>query len=214
MAFLLRLGQYIASSREPKDFWQQLLRGLKADHLDLPFGILYSAGGDINETLSESSEQGQLLRNWVLEGLVRVPEPCSALPRRITDEQTMERFLPNFYDLVKADGPTLLHKDSGSLPEFISRDIPVMNGEQTCDAAIFLPIRSTGNNVLGFLVLGLNPRKKYDDDYKVFIELLSRQLATSMAVGQPSPKPHGAYTKGKLVSSAFRRGDSSRTHGC
>jgi hypothetical protein len=41
----------------------------------------------------------------------------------------MERFLPNFYDLVKADGPTLLLKDSGSLPEFISRDILVMNGE-------------------------------------------------------------------------------------
>jgi hypothetical protein len=80
MAFLLRLGQYIASSREPKDFWQQLLRGLEADHLDLPFGILYSAGGDVNETPSESSEQGQFLKNWVLEGLVRVPEPCSALP--------------------------------------------------------------------------------------------------------------------------------------
>jgi hypothetical protein len=107
----------------------------------------------------------------------------------------MERFLPNFYDLVKADGPTLLHKDSGSLPEFISRDIPVMNGEQTCDTAIFLPIRSTGDNVLGFLVLGLNPRKKYDDDYKVFIELLSRQLATSLAVGHSDSKIHGACTK-------------------
>jgi hypothetical protein len=183
MAFLLRLGQYIASSREPKDFWRELLRGLEADHLDLPFAILYSAG-DVNETLSESSEQSRTLGEWVLEGLVRVPESCSDIPRRITNEQTMVRFLPNFYNLVKVDGPTLLLEESGTLPEFISQDIPVMNGEQTCNAAIFLPIRSTGDNVLGFLVLGLNPRKRYDDDYKVFIELVSRQLATSMAVGQ------------------------------
>ena len=31
MTLLLRLGQYIASSREPKDFWQQLLRCLKPE---------------------------------------------------------------------------------------------------------------------------------------------------------------------------------------
>lgn len=42
--------------------------------------------------------------------------------------------------------------------------------------------RSTGQNVLGFLLIGVNPHKKYDDDYTLFIELLSRQLATSLAV--------------------------------
>ncbi|KAE9366560.1 putative histidine kinase M3YPp [Stipitochalara longipes BDJ] len=182
MAFLLRLGQYIASSQEPKDFWQQLLLALQGDHLDLPFAIVYSAGGDINETLSESSEMASNLRNWTLEGLIKVPDTSTSIPRRINTEQAMEDFLPNFYELVKQDTPSLLQADNGTLPEFISRDITViMDGEHPCKSAIFLPIRSTADNVLGFMILGVNPRRQFDADYKVFIELLSRQLATSMA---------------------------------
>jgi hypothetical protein len=42
--------------------------------------------------------------------------------------------------------------------------------------------RSTADNVLGFLLVGINPHKRYDEDYTLFIELLSRQLATAMAV--------------------------------
>jgi hypothetical protein len=186
MAFLLRLGQYIASSQEPKDFWSQLLLALQGDHLDLPFAIVYSAGGDINEMLSESSELSSNLRNWTLEGLVRVPGTCTSIPRRINSEPAMEEFLPNFYDLVKQDTPTLLRAETGTLPEFISRDITIiMDGEHPCKSAIFLPIRSTADNVLGFMILGMNPRRQFDADYKVFIELLSRQLATSMAVSFP-----------------------------
>ena len=186
MAFLLRLGQYIASSQEPKDFWQQLLLALQGDHLDLPFSIVYSAGGDINETLSESSELSANLRNWTLEGLVKVPQTCSSIPKRIGTEQAMEEFLSDFYELVKQDTPTLLQADTGTLPEFMSREITItMDGEHPCKSAIFLPIRSTADNVLGFMILGVNPRRQFDADYKVFIELLSRQLATSMAVSCP-----------------------------
>jgi hypothetical protein len=181
MAFLLRLGQHIASSREPKEFWQQLLLGLDANELDLPFAILYSAGGDVNETLSESSEQSQHLKHWALEGLIRVPESCTAIPKRLTNDLELEEFVPHFSEIIRADSPSLLLKENRTLPEFISRDIPVMENEK-CESAVFLPIRSTGDNILGFLILGISPRKKYDTDYGVFIELLSRQLATSMAV--------------------------------
>ena len=40
---------------------------------------------------------------------------------------------------------------------------------------------TTGESILGFLVMGINPRRPYDDDYCLFVQLLSRQLATSMA---------------------------------
>ena len=121
MAFLLRLSQYIASSQEPKDFWSQLLLALQGDHLDLPFAIVYSAGGDINETLSESSELSSNLRNWTLEGLVRVPETCTSIPRRINSEQAMEDFLPDFYNLVKQDTPTLLRSNWNTARVHLSR---------------------------------------------------------------------------------------------
>lgn len=34
---------------------------------------------------------------------------------------------------------------------------------------------------MGFLVLGVNPRRQFDDDYRSFIQLLNMQLATSLA---------------------------------
>ena len=40
---------------------------------------------------------------------------------------------------------------------------------------------TTGESILGFLVMGINPRRPYDDDYSLFVQLLSRQLATATA---------------------------------
>lgn len=177
MIFLLRLGQFIASSREPKDFWQQLLRGLELDHPDLPYALLYSAGNDVNETLSESSALSHH-SNWVLEGSVRVPNAEKSVPRHVNSDHPMENFLPSFSELVKSDSPTLLHRKDGTIPSSL---ITALEGTLAWDTVVFLPIRATTDNVLGFLIIGLNARRKYDDDYRLFIQLLSRQLTTSMA---------------------------------
>jgi PAS domain-containing protein len=180
MLFLLRLGQYIARSREPKDFWQQLLKGLGPNHLDIPFAILYSAGGDINEELSVSSEQSFDHTNWVLEGSVRLQD-SSAIPRRLPSVHDLENFLPDFLKYIKSDYPTQLRTSDNTLPESLGRDRRTEFEDDVCETAIFLPIRSTGDKILGFLILGVNPRKRYDDDYRLFIELLGRQLSTSLA---------------------------------
>lgn len=181
MAFLLLLGQYIASSREPKDFWEQLLRGFAPQHPDVPFALVYSAGGEVNEELSVSSEQSQNLKVWALEGSARVNESDLKIPSRLNSETDLDEFLPNFQDLIKKDLPTLLHAKDGSLPSSIIQAILTPNNLEVCDTAVFLPIRPTGENPLGFLILGINSRKRYDEDYQLFIWLLSRQLATSVA---------------------------------
>ncbi|KAH7379750.1 putative histidine kinase M3YPp [Cadophora sp. MPI-SDFR-AT-0126] len=178
MAFLLRSGQYISSSRDPQDFWEQLMFSLQADHPDLPFALLYSVNPDISESASEASDNSQN-RNWVLQGKVRVPDTCSNIPIAATD-QSMEQFLPTFSELIRSENPTLLRAEDDSLPDFVARDMSVLEGAPE-KSAVFLPIRSTADNLLGFLVLGLNPRKRFDADYRVFIELLTRQLATSLA---------------------------------
>ncbi|ESZ97238.1 putative histidine kinase M3YPp [Sclerotinia borealis F-4128] len=177
MIFLLRLGQFIASSREPKEFWQQLLRGFEPDHPDLPFALLYSAGNDVNETLSESSALSHN-SNWVLEGSVRVPDAEKNVPKHINSECSLEEFLPSFSELVKSDSPTLLHRKDGTIPASLTT---ALQGTLAWDTVVFLPIRATTDIVLGFLIIGLNARREYDDDYRLFIELLTRQLATSMA---------------------------------
>jgi signal transduction histidine kinase len=56
-----------------------------------------------------------------------------------------------------------------------------------CQAVVILPITPTTghsverNTALGFVVIGLNTRRPFDNDYQQFIKVLQRQLTTSMA---------------------------------
>lgn len=182
MAFLLLLSQDISSSRAANDFWRQLLRVLQRENADIPFALLYSSGWEHNENPRECSRPKQTLNDWVLKGLVRVPEPHIQFPSQYSTDEPIEDFLPNFQEMINSDTHTLLLASDGSMPESLVQNLKSANNADVYESAIFLPIRLTGDFKRGFLILGTNPRKRFDDDYRVFIELLSRQLASSMAV--------------------------------
>jgi hypothetical protein len=44
-----------------------------------------------------------------------------------------------------------------------------------------MPTMLHTRNIFGCLLIGINPRRAYDDDYETFISMLNRQLATSLA---------------------------------
>lgn len=51
-----------------------------------------------------------------------------------------------------------------------------------CYQAIVLPVRLTDEDrVLAVLVLGIAPRRIYDNEYQAFVRTLNRQLATLLA---------------------------------
>lgn len=78
--------------------------------------------------------------------------------------------------------PTLLHTRDGTLPEALLEGIQWRGFGDPCQQAIIFPVRPTnGDAVMAFLVLGVNPRRPWDDEYKSFITMLNRQLATSLA---------------------------------
>lgn len=182
MAILLRVGQKLGESRTVEGFWEQLMIGLDADNPDVPFALLYSAlaDSDLDDTLSVSSGHSSNYQQWDLKGSFNVSETVTK--NRSLDLAEVEEFLPTFKTLIKSTTPTLIQLEDGTMPDLLSHDITIMDITQTCEAAVFLPIRSTGDKVVAFLIVGVNPRKRYDDDYVNFIELLNRQLETSMAV--------------------------------
>lgn len=45
---------------------------------------------------------------------------------------------------------------------------------------VFLPVMRDNNSVVGVAVIGLNPRRPFDEPYELFLELLGRQLATGI----------------------------------
>ena len=183
MLTLREVGERTASARDVKSFWSQVLGAFEFNEHDSPFLLLYSATEESDSdgsSVHSSSVLGS--RNCFLEGSLGVPADHSAAPPQIDLRAGMEGFGPVFREVMKTDRPVVLEVGGRDLPSDLLDGLDYRGFGDPVRAVVVCPIHpTTGESVLGFLVLGINPRRPYDDDYGLFIQLLSRQLATSLA---------------------------------
>jgi PAS domain S-box-containing protein len=80
---------------------------------------------------------------------------------------------------MSENAPVLLNTKDGSLDEELLEGIELRGFGVPCNMAVICPIQaSSSKNILGFLIMGLNPRRPYDEDYQGFIHLLTQQITT------------------------------------
>jgi hypothetical protein len=181
---LLKLGESVALAKSVSSFWVQVLQSLEDNEFDFPFALLYSVLDDTesDESGSISSESSQSMKSCVLEGTLGVPEGHPSTPTRLDLKRARGGFIPSFREAMHTREPKLLKIADGTLSESLMDGFHWRGFPEPCRLAVVCPIRpTTGENVIGFLVVGINPRRPYDDDYQAFISLLNRQLATSLA---------------------------------
>jgi len=173
------LSLELSKAKTIKDLWRFLIKALENAALDLPLALLY--------TISDPSEISKYLRsspagtpNSVhvsLEASIGVhPEHTSA---------------PAQFDLT-ADQNWLSAAFQKAMKELVQVEIRISNELSSIfggiewrgygapsSSAIVCPITPTNaKTVLAFLVVGLNPRRKYDEDFQGFIHLLTQQVTT------------------------------------
>jgi len=183
MLTLREVGENTAIARDIKGFWDQVLIALTENEFDTPFVLLYSVS-DENDSDSSSLYSNSLLgeKHCYLEGSLGAPTGHPAAPEQIDLKQGNEGFGPVFREVMKTDKPVVVSIGSGDLPQAMMEGLDWRGFGDPCRDVVICPIHpTTGDTILGFLVLGINPRRPYDDDYNLFIQLLSRQLATSLA---------------------------------
>jgi hypothetical protein len=181
---LLKLGQETALAQKVSEFWPNMLKALEDNEFDFPFALIYSVIEDIDvdKEGSISSESSQSMKSCVLEGALGVPGGHLAALTRLDLKRARGGFIPSFRDAMTTREPKLLKINDGSLSESLMEGIQWRGYGDPCKEAIVCPIRPTnGENVMGFLVVGVNPHRRFDVDYQAFIRLLDRQLATSLA---------------------------------
>jgi PAS domain-containing protein len=184
MKTLRTLGEKVALARTVKEFWARVLEGLDENHFDVPFALLYSViDVDDGESSSHSSSGSSMsMKSCVFEGGLGIPKGHPAAPLQLDLKRSREGFIPSFREAMRTRSPTQLQTRDSTLPEFLLEGIEWRGFEEPCREAIICPVRpTTGENVLGFLLLGVNPRRPYDDEYRSFMDMLNRQLATSLA---------------------------------
>ncbi|KAF1914208.1 hypothetical protein BDU57DRAFT_478050 [Ampelomyces quisqualis] len=183
MLTLREVGERTAIARDIKGFWDQVLMALTENECDTPFILLYSVS-DENDSDSSSLYSNSLLgvKHCFLEGSLGVPPGHQSAPEQIDLKEGNEGFGPVFREVMKTDKPVVVSIGSGDLPQTMMDGLEWRGFGDPCRDVVICPIHpTTGETILGFLVLGVNPRRPYDDDYNLFVQLLSRQLATSLA---------------------------------
>lgn len=183
MQTLRYLSERLSATRTVKEFWSRMLEGLEHNPIDVPFALLYSIiDNDDADTASHSSDSTISLKSCLLEGSIGIPEGHPASPRKLDLKRSQEGFVPAFREAMRTREPTTLQTRDGSLPESLLEGIAWRGYGDPCKEAIIFPVRPTnGDQVFAFLLIGVQPRRAYDDEYKAFAAQLNRQLATSLA---------------------------------
>ncbi|KAF2450469.1 hypothetical protein P171DRAFT_426839 [Karstenula rhodostoma CBS 690.94] len=183
MLTLREVGERTATARDVKGFWEQVLSALTDNEFDTPFVLLYSVSDDTGSD-SSSLHSNSLLgsKQCYLEGSLGVPAGHASAPEQIDLKEGTEGFGPVLREVMKTDKPVVLSIGSGDLPFEMLDGLEWRGFGDSCREVVICPIHpTTGESTLGFLVMGINPRRPYDDDYNLYVQLLSRQLATSLA---------------------------------
>lgn len=120
-------------------------------------------------------------------------EECTGIPRghvsipEIADQHSMVGFTAYFENTYRSGDMMYLSVEEDTIPPALLSGLYSKGFLDPCRSVVVLPITPTTghdasrNTTLGFIVLGLNTRRPFDNDYQQFIKVLRRQLTTSMA---------------------------------
>ncbi|TGJ85265.1 hypothetical protein E0Z10_g3512 [Xylaria hypoxylon] len=185
MLTLREVGEKTALARDIKSFWNQVNKGLEYNEDDVPFNLVYSVTEEQESDICSMHSGSWMNPPQVnLEASLGVPPGHPCLVEFLDLKTSNEGFAPYMRESMSTQGkPVILSAERGTLPEGLMDGFHWRGSGEPCRSIVIFPVHPTtgSESVVGFIVLGVNPRRPFDEDYQLFITLLSRQLATSLA---------------------------------
>ncbi|KAI4961996.1 hypothetical protein J4E86_001026 [Alternaria arbusti] len=184
MWLLRSLGERMNATRTVKEFWIRVLEGLNHNEYDVPFALLYTVteADDIENGSSHSDATPTSVKSCVFEGSIGVPRGHAVSPDKFSFKNYDGILTPAFRAATQTLEPRMLSIKDHTLPQPLLDIIEWRGYKDPCREAIVLPLRPTNaDNVCALLLIGINPRRAYDHEYRSFIAMLNRQIATSLA---------------------------------
>lgn len=161
LTLLREITAAMADARTPGEVCQTAARRLEAARRDLPFSLLYLLEPD-GETLTRTGCAGIDSSHPAALPTLSLADPAAPWPFR----QVVETGEPVLVENLPALFPHLPHGDWNQPP----------------DCAVLLPIAHQGQKrPAGILVAGLNPHRRFDEQFRGFVTVLSTQIAGALA---------------------------------
>jgi PAS domain-containing protein len=181
---LVAMGTESANARDFPSFWETTLRALSLNDKDVPFALLYAAERHISAQTPSLSSPGSVppLEGCVLKGTIGVSADHPVAPAMINingDSYILHAFLNRAAQSGKA---IVVHLEEFPDTTKALEGINWKGYGDPCRTLVICPIiPTTGNQVEGFLIIGINPRRPFDEEYQQYLHVMVRLLATSLA---------------------------------
>ncbi|KAJ4350408.1 uncharacterized protein N0V89_009029 [Didymosphaeria variabile] len=181
---LVEIGSRTAKARDLNTYWELIIDTLAINDPDAPFALLYAAEDFSAPTRPSVSSPGTALENdaFILKGFIGVEAGHAIAPPTIDLKNGNNMFQSYLNRAMETKMPVVVHFSDLQLPEGFLEGIDWKGFGDPCRSLIVCPIQpTTSEQVQGFLILGVNPRRPFDEDYKQFVHVMLRLLATSLA---------------------------------
>ncbi|KAL8808243.1 MAG: hypothetical protein Q9200_004364 [Gallowayella weberi] len=149
-------------------FWHDIVKTFESNSSDIPLAVIYSI---------EQQHGGNMMCKY--QASVGIDKDHPTLIRYGDLHTSAHGLIPYFRKAIAARGPLLLIDGEEIMAGHIFEANHWRGFGVPSSRFIVLPL-SAGEGVLGFMFWGLNPRRPHDEDSKQFVELLSRQLQSSL----------------------------------
>lgn len=179
---LLELSEEIPRARNSDTYWSVATEVLSRNDKDIPFFLLYSAEADVSDSQSSRTPFSDInQQHCKLRGSFGLPKTSPAGPDHL-DFQQDHGFTPYFRQALSARKPIIIQFDQDPVAAELVHGVEWQGFGDPCRAAAVCPLNPTSSrdNILGFLVIGLNPRRPFNDTCYQFILVASRLLSTSL----------------------------------
>ncbi|KAF2832545.1 putative histidine kinase HHK11p [Ophiobolus disseminans] len=181
---LVELGSQTAKARTLQSYWDLALHILTLNDKDVPLALLYAAERQSYSDAGSLSSPGSIpaKERYSLKGTIGLDSDHCLAPPAFTLHEGLYVLEPFLAQAVKSRKATVVHLDELGLSEADLKSIRWQGFGDPCRTIVVCPLSpTTSEQVECFLILGTNPRRPFDDEYRQFVHVMLRLLATSLA---------------------------------
>ncbi|TVY31954.1 Hybrid signal transduction histidine kinase K [Lachnellula subtilissima] len=168
------LSRELSEASSIQEMWKGLITGIQSAVIDIPFALLYSCAP--RRGSGESKSPQSLLASEIqcsLEGCVGLASGHALAPETLElDHEDQSEIGPWVRKALEGRAPTLI-----PIPDTMQH-IEWRGYGRPTQGVICPIIPADTESALAFLILALNPRRPFDEDYQNFIHLLTQQITT------------------------------------
>ncbi|PVH76512.1 hypothetical protein DL98DRAFT_592105 [Cadophora sp. DSE1049] len=178
------LSREVSGARTTKDLWTRLLRSIENADKDIPMALLYSVAdsatsSSLSPPRSETPRGSCMMPSsiCILEGTIGITAGHDFAPNHVDLENTDSYLVPVLRQAQQEMSPVVVPVKEQTMGNF--NDLEWRGfGVPSTHIGVFPIIPNDTTSLLAFLVIGLNPRRPFDDDYRSFLISLTQQVTT------------------------------------